>query len=224
MRKSLLFLFLLVFSKLNLNSQNVGVDVASPQQKLDVNGGMRIGMTSVGLAGSIRWTGSAFEGHDGSAWMPLGSGAGGATGATGPTGSTGPTGATGFLQNGSTAGNTAYWNGTAWVTSSSNIFNNGGGVGIGTSNPTNAKLHVENPGQSTMARFGSGNPTYIMANYPVVGFNSYFGAGSWRYGSSSYGGLIGMDPFTGRIFLSTSSSAGTADGAATMTDVINIVP
>lgn len=226
MRKSILLLFLLAISNLNLTSQNVGVDVASPQQKLDVNGGLRIGMTSVGLAGSIRWNGTAFEGHDGTAWLPLGSGTGGATGATGPTGatgSTGATGATGFLQNGSSAGNTAYWNGSTWVTNSSNIFNNGGGVGIGTSNPTNAKLHVENPGQSTIARFGGTNPTYLMANYPVLGFNAYFGAGSWRYGSASYGGLIGMDPFSGRIFLSTSSTGGTADGAATMTDVVNIL-
>jgi len=36
---------------------------------------------------------------------------------------------------GSAAGNTPYWNGTSWITNSSNIFNNGGNVGIGTSNP-----------------------------------------------------------------------------------------
>jgi len=36
---------------------------------------------------------------------------------------------------GSAAGNTPYWNGTNWITNSSNIFNNGGNVGIGTSTP-----------------------------------------------------------------------------------------
>ena len=56
-------------------AQNVGVDIASPQQKLDVAGGLRIGNTTNGLAGSIRWTGTQFEGHDGTTWIPLGSAA-----------------------------------------------------------------------------------------------------------------------------------------------------
>jgi hypothetical protein len=41
----------------------------------------------------------------------------------------------GSLANGSTAGNTPYWNGSSWVTNSSNLFNNGGNIGIGTTNP-----------------------------------------------------------------------------------------
>ena len=77
-------------------------------------------------------------------------GATGATGAQGPQGIQGPVGndgatgaqgPTGLIASGTTAGNTAYWDGTAWVTSSSNIFNNGGNVGIGTTNPT-VKLEV----------------------------------------------------------------------------------
>jgi hypothetical protein len=36
---------------------------------------------------------------------------------------------------GSIAGNTPYWNGSTWVTNSSNIFNNGGNIGIGTATP-----------------------------------------------------------------------------------------
>ncbi len=49
---------------------------------------------------------------------------------------------TGLTQNGSAAGNTPYWNGTQWVTNSSNIFNNGGNVGMGTNTPAN-RLDVE---------------------------------------------------------------------------------
>ena len=43
---------------------------------------------------------------------------------------------TGLTTSGSQIGNTPYWDGTTWVTSSSNIFNNGGNVGIGTSTPS----------------------------------------------------------------------------------------
>jgi len=64
-----------------------------------------------------------------------------ANGTPGPIGPTGATGATGLISPGATAGNTPYWNGSAWVTNSSNIFNNGANVGIGTLTPT-SKLEV----------------------------------------------------------------------------------
>jgi len=66
----------------------------------------------------------------------------GATGANGSTGATGATGANGSLPNGTAPGNTTYWDGIQWVTNSSNIYNNGGNVGIGTSSP-NAALQVQ---------------------------------------------------------------------------------
>jgi hypothetical protein len=53
----------------------------------------------------------------------------------GPTGATGAQGPAGLLSSGSAAGNTPYWNGTSWVINSSNIFNNGGNIGIGTTSP-----------------------------------------------------------------------------------------
>ena len=70
-------------------------------------------------------------------------GAAGATGPTGAAGATGSTGATGFLTAGSAAGNTPYWNGSAWVVNSSNIYNNGGNIGIGTNSPSSL-IDVEN--------------------------------------------------------------------------------
>jgi hypothetical protein len=60
---------------------------------------------------------------------------GGAAGPTGATGPTGPSGADGLLPSGAAAGNTPYWNGSQWITNNSNIFNNGGNVGIGVASP-----------------------------------------------------------------------------------------
>jgi hypothetical protein len=62
-------------------------------------------------------------------------GATGAAGSNGAAGAVGATGATGLLSSGSAAGNTPYWNGSAWVVNSSNIYNNGGNIGIGTTSP-----------------------------------------------------------------------------------------
>ncbi|VXA95178.1 conserved exported hypothetical protein [Flavobacterium sp. 9AF] len=50
--------------------------------------------------------------------------------------------AAGTLSNGVTAGNTPYWNGTTWVTNGNNFYNNGANIGIGTTNPTSAKLVI----------------------------------------------------------------------------------
>lgn len=55
-------------------SQNVGVDVATPVQKLDVAGGLRLGTTANGVAGSMRWNGSNFQVHDGTQWITFGAG------------------------------------------------------------------------------------------------------------------------------------------------------
>ena len=72
----------------------------------------------------------------------------GATGLTGVQGIQGVTGATGFLQNGTAAGNTPYWDGSQWVTNSNNIYNNGSNVGIGTNNPSaSAKLEISSDTQ-----------------------------------------------------------------------------
>jgi len=62
-------------------------------------------------------------------------GSNGATGAPGVNGVTGPTGATGLLAVGAAGGNTPYWNGSTWITTSSNIYNNGSKIGIGTVSP-----------------------------------------------------------------------------------------
>ena len=91
---------------------------------------------STGLTGPVGPIGPA--GVTGPAGTTGAKGTTGTTGLTGPVGPIGPAGVTGpagILTPGSVAGNTPFWNGTAWITNSSNIFNNGGAIGIGTATP-----------------------------------------------------------------------------------------
>lgn len=99
----------------------VGIGTLNPMETLDINGGIRIGDASAANSGTIRWSGTDFEGYDGVSWKSFtdtGSG-------TVPSGSSGQT-----LRN----------NGSSWVTAS-NLYNDGTNVGIGTTSPDNM-LHV----------------------------------------------------------------------------------
>ena len=111
----------------------------------------------IGLTGATGTTGAqGIQGLTGNTGLTGATGAVGTTGATGPQGTVG---ATGLLSNGAIAGNTPYWNGASWITNSSNIFNNGGNVGIGTSSP-NTKLNVNGAATNTNA-FNAGSSTTI---------------------------------------------------------------
>jgi hypothetical protein len=100
---------------------------------------------ATGPTGLVGATGAmGIQGSTGPAGAKGATGAQGATGSAGAMGISGPSGATGptgLLSSGNAAGNTTYWNGTTWVVNSSNIYNNGGNVGIGTTSPT-SKLQV----------------------------------------------------------------------------------
>jgi hypothetical protein len=110
---------------------------------------------AAGLQGPTGPTGS--QGLQGAAGAQGPQGVAGPAGAQGPQGIQGPAGAqgaqgpagvqgpTGFLANGSAAGNTPYWNGSSWIVNSSNIHNNGGNIGIGTTNP-GARLTIQHAG------------------------------------------------------------------------------
>ena len=105
----------------------------------DPTGGTNYGIPGIAPLNSVPYALYAANGTPG----PKGdkgdkgdTGATGATGAAGPAGATGPQGVAGLLTSGSAAGNTPFWNGSTWVTNSSNIFNNGENIGIGTAVPT----------------------------------------------------------------------------------------
>lgn len=100
----------------------------------------------------------------------------GSAGANGTNGATGPTGPTGLLPNGMTAGNTPYWNGTQWVVNSSNIFNNGGNIGFGTTTPS-ASLDIVSPGFALL------NLTTTGANSNVNVTGMPTGAGDFNFRS-----------------------------------------
>jgi len=50
---------------------NVGIGTTGPREKLDVNGAIKLGTTSNENEGTIRWTGTDFEGYTGSEWVSL---------------------------------------------------------------------------------------------------------------------------------------------------------
>ena len=59
------------------NNGNVGIGTTGPQEKLDVNGGIKVGNSNGTHPGTIRWTGSEFEGYyPGTGWQTLGGGGG----------------------------------------------------------------------------------------------------------------------------------------------------
>ncbi|MCW3070740.1 MAG: hypothetical protein JWO44_630 [Bacteroidetes bacterium] len=87
-------------------------------------------------------------------------GTNGTTGVTGATGVTGTAGADGILPAGSAAGNTPYWDGAAWITNNSNIYNNGGNIGIGTVTPA-YKLDISDPGNTIVRAKANGTNSFV---------------------------------------------------------------
>ena len=138
-----------------------------------------------GVAGAPGAPGST--GEKGDAGAPGAPGAPGATGATGPAGATGAPGAagtagadgtSGFLPDGSSAGVTPYWDGSQWVVTSGNLFNNGTRVGVGTTNPSGALEVVGTttlngqtytwPGAQTISGFLQTNGTGGLSWIPTI--------------------------------------------------------
>ncbi len=64
----------IIMQRQNGTLAKVGIGTTAPLEKLDVDGAVRIGMTTSTTtfnAGTMRWTGSDFEGFDGASWLSL---------------------------------------------------------------------------------------------------------------------------------------------------------
>jgi len=189
---------------------------------------------SQGIQGETGATG--LQGIQGETGATGPQGSTGATGATGPqgtqgeTGATGPQGTQGLLPNGSAAGNTPYWNGTSWIVNSSNIYNNGGDIGINTTSPA-GKLHIKGSADASQLiidangtqsntnpliklRNSSGNDMlWIHSDSPL---NTFIGFNAGRVNNAGGGGIYST--FIGRDagYSNTIGSSNTANGNAAL--------
>jgi hypothetical protein len=124
-----------------------------------------------GIAGPVGLTGPT--GLTGAAGAAGPQGIQGLPGTNGSNGAQGIQGVAGLLSSGTTAGNTPYWNGSQWVVNNSNIFNNGGNVGIGSSSPT-SKLEVTGAATNTTS-LNAGNGSTIDFGLSNLAFSAATG-------------------------------------------------
>lgn len=148
-----------------VQNAKVGIGTTSPSAKLDI-------------AGNIKIT----DGTQGAGKVLTSDTNGLATWAT-------PTGGGGF-SSGTAAGNTPFWNGTIWVPNSSNIYNNGSFVGIGTTNPA-TKLHVVG-GLKIDGGFNFANGTEAAGHVLTSNAN---GQANWELPLLPSGSQTGNTPF-----------------------------
>lgn len=147
---------------------NVCVGAGLPSsEKLRVDGGIQLGNSAGSTTGTIRWTGSDFEGYNGSVWQSFTASDGGP-----PAGS---------------SGQTLRHDGSDWVASST-LYNNGTNIGIGTAAP-NARLHVV--GDAALGTSGTAGALYIYNSSlpsPVISLNpnTYGGSLTLRDEESNY--------------------------------------
>lgn len=96
---------------INPDGGNVGIGNPNPNAKLDILGNIKIADGTQGNGKVLMSDANGLASWQSTSSLP------------------------GSLSNGTSIGNTPYWNGTSWITNSSNLFNNGSTIGIGTTGP-----------------------------------------------------------------------------------------
>lgn len=87
-------------------------------------------------------------------------------------------------------------------------------VGIGTSQPAEARLVVTGGAVNSQALFGKGaNSVSIESNPATIGFNNYMSsAGTRKFTTAGYAGQIKYDNTLGRLSITSTSANGVAEG------------
>jgi len=87
-------------------------------------------------------------------------------------------------------------------------------VGIGTSQPAEARLVVTGGAINSQALFGKGaNSVSIESNPATIGFNNYMSSGGTRkFTTAGYAGQIKYDNALGRLSITSTSATGVAEG------------
>ncbi|HRG59974.1 MAG TPA: hypothetical protein PK323_13550 [Bacteroidia bacterium] len=195
---------------------NVGIGTSFPQQRLEVNGGIRIGNSIIQAPGSLRYNGNNFEGYNGTSWVQLNGGGSPDNWGTQSVVTNSTLTGNGTIGNpldlasqGANNGDVLKWNGISWVPGvdetnpsasdwapigGGNIANtNSGAVFIGNANPS-GKLNVSNgiypDGITSSSNDGTGSGIYganTNAGVGVLGENFGLGTGVGVKGYSIHG-------------------------------------
>ena len=98
-----------------------------------------------------------------------------------------------------------------------------GNVGINTINPVHAKLEINGSVGAAVAMFGADKyGVTIEANNPEIGFNYYYSSGTKTI-KAGYGGVIGMSPGNGDIYIGNFSGNQSATDFGLITGYQNII-
>ncbi len=102
------------------------------------------------------------------------------------------------------------------------VFSNAQNVGIGTNNPTRAKLEVNGAVGATAAIFGGeSSGISLQRNWPGIGFNQYYNGVS-RYMANGYAAVQFLDPNSGYMALDMFSN-GAANGSVNGSQRVMII-
>ncbi len=159
-------------SSISYSGGNVGIGTTTPNYLLDVNGtgsfsgGLKIGNTTTGVAGMLRWNGSDFEGYNGSSWNSLTSGGGGGS----------PSGSDGYIQfySSGSFGSSANLN---WNIANSYLT-------IGSSAGTSGILNL-GPATTTRSSLNLANSSGVNVSSPTSGDLWWNGTNLYFYNGSS---------------------------------------
>ena len=175
------------------NNGNIGIGTSAPSQKLEVSGNALIDNALV-VNGNVQLANytNGFLTVDGS-------------------GNLGISNTGNLLGNGNSAGVTPYWDGSQWVVSSANIYNNGGNVGVGTNTPNsvlqvagsvsvpysvvnNSGTYTLTASDHTIRRFGNVN------NIVVPDPGTCLGREYTIISSNGTGSNVGISPAAGTVY------------------------